>query len=102
MAANSFAPRRMIEPLPNWRSIWESAVSAAFSLSFGTVAIACSFILFPDGDRRGEAREKSRLHGGLNGHSCGESSVRRDYEPRKQKRVFALFCVQVSTTWRVR
>src|SRR5580693_5933551 len=27
------SPRRMIEPLPNWRSIWSSADSRAFSLS---------------------------------------------------------------------
>ena len=26
-------PRRMIEPLPNARSIWESAASSAFDLS---------------------------------------------------------------------
>src|SRR5581483_4705628 len=27
------SPSRMIAPLPNWRSIWASAVSRAFSLS---------------------------------------------------------------------
>ena len=31
--ARSSLPRRMTEPLPNWRSIWASAVSRAFSRS---------------------------------------------------------------------
>ncbi len=29
----SFLPSRMIEPLPNWRSIWVSAADRAFDLS---------------------------------------------------------------------
>jgi hypothetical protein len=29
----SFLPSRMIEPLPNWRSIWLSAAVRAFDLS---------------------------------------------------------------------
>src|SRR3954470_3832509 len=33
--ARSSLPRRMTEPLPNWRSIWASAVSRAFSRSVG-------------------------------------------------------------------
>ena len=39
MAANSFAPRRMIEPLPNCRSICVRAVSAAFNLSVGMLVM---------------------------------------------------------------
>src|SRR6185437_5135164 len=31
--ALSFLPSRMIEPLPNWRSIWPSAADRAFDLS---------------------------------------------------------------------
>src|SRR3954469_7708049 len=59
MGTNSFAPRRMIEPLPNWRSICDRAVSAAFSLSFGTVAIYLLLhIPFSQGGLRGEEREK--------------------------------------------
>src|SRR3954451_22851309 len=33
--ARPSSPRRMIDPLPNWRSIWLSAASRAFSRSCG-------------------------------------------------------------------
>ena len=68
-AANSFAPSLMIEPLPNWRSIWVSAVSAAFNLSVGMLTILLAPL------KRFSLKNccwKARI----DGHSCGESSVR--------------------------
>src|ERR1041385_8536449 len=67
MALNSFAPRRMIEPLPNWRSIWVSAVSAALSLSDGMMAIlpAPLKVRFQEQAERSEEHTselQSRLH----------------------------------------
>jgi hypothetical protein len=68
MAANSFAPRRMIEPLPNCRSICVSALSAAFSLSVG-MAMNLAPLVLKTGVLRGRRRHTAaRSKVGSKGH----------------------------------
>src|SRR5947207_961444 len=88
MAANSFAPRRMMEPFPNCRSIWVRAVSAAFNLSLGTLAIClllavCHLVI---------GRQRRRIEVGWTRHSCGEASVGRGFGGVKKGPNRALFC----------
>ncbi len=40
--ARASSPIRMTDPLPNWRSIWASAVSGAFSRSFAAIEMSFS------------------------------------------------------------
>ena len=60
MAANSFAPSRMIEPLPNCRSICVRAVSAAFNLSVGMAVI--SLLLNSESSVRTVPRRVKKLY----------------------------------------
>ena len=81
MAVNSFAPSRMIEPLPNWRSICVNAVSAAFNLSVGMLAMLPAPLTVL-------VVKKCGWKGRIDGHSCGDSSVRAP-----QRRVKKLYSV---------
>src|SRR3954449_12570387 len=67
----SFLPSFITEPLPNWRSIWESAAASAFDLS----------IEEPSTIRRAGTDMGGAPYGGIRGRDNSENQGSENREP---------------------